>query len=671
MIVDSDKNASVGEFLRKQLDYRYQEIVEESGIDLTVAFERGYHLEKTKKGLQQLGFSRKQQQVPALVFPRFAPSGEVIPPQIKPDSPRQAESRGKTAPIKYDYPSGTPVRLSVHPRAVEMMRDRRYPLWITEGDKKGDALVSRKAVAVVLQGVACWDVPQDWEDVKLHGREVVIAFDADVMVNPNVQGELRKLSEFLRVRGARVKYVRWPDSYSGTTIGVDDFLAGGGTVEALHSLAQDAPDEDAIPVGTWMSEIEPERVEWLWDGWIPLGKVTILDGDPDRGKSMILYYLAARVTTGKPLPDGQPLEKGGALILSMEDGAADTIVPRFLAAGGDPTKAKIIGSKQPLVIPDDLDRLERAIRQTGARFVAIDPVMSFLADGVDTRSDQQVRRALQPLVDIAERTGAAIVLCRHLNKSGGGPTIYRGQGSIGFIGIVRSGLMVGKHPDQEDAFVLARAKGNLSKPPDSLAYRITGAVTSCGIPTARIEYLGTTEITADQMNAASSDEGERGRLTEAKGFLRDVLRAGPVPSKQIKKEANEADIAWRTIERAKAELKVQSYKDGDTGKWMWVLPGPPEDGGSTRQSSPRRSHDGGDGGHAPSLATPPPVAELAGINNSAPTTAENGAYLSEHRQLRHRRQSAATTDDLPTPPTPPPHSATNGGPDRRLKPEGL
>ncbi len=159
--------------LRERLDYRWREIVQESGVDTAVALERGYYLERTKTGLQRLGFTRKQQRAPAMVIPRFAPSGEEIPPQIKPDSPRLAESRGKAREVKYDYPPNTPVRLSVHQRAVPMMRDRRYPLWITEGDKKGDALVSRKAVAVVLQGVGCWRGPHDREDIRLHGREVL------------------------------------------------------------------------------------------------------------------------------------------------------------------------------------------------------------------------------------------------------------------------------------------------------------------------------------------------------------------------------------------------------------------------------------------------------------------------------------------------------------------
>ena len=656
---------SIDQSIRKQLDYRYREIVEESGVDPEVADERGYYLEKTKKGLERLGFTRTQQQVPAVVIPRFAPSGGDIRPQIKPDSPRLEESRGKVKEVKYDYPPKTPVRLSVHPRAVKMMRDRRYPLWITEGDKKGDALVSRGAVAISLQGVGCWNVPEDWEDVKLHGRDVIIAFDADVMVNPAVQGELDKLSSFLRGRGARVKYLRWPERYRDTKTGIDDYLAAGdGTMQDLRKLAEDAPDEDAIPVGTWMSDIVPERVEWLWERRIPLGKITMLDGDPGRGKSMILYDLAARVTMGMDFPDGEPVDKAGALIVSMEDGAADTIVPRFLASGGDPTRAKIIGSERPLVIPDDLDRLERAILQTKAVFVAIDPVMSFLADNVNTNSDQQVRRALQPLVDIAERTGAAIVLCRHLNKGGGAETIYRGQGSIGFIGIARSGLMAGEHPDREDTFVLAGAKGNLSQKPDSLAYRIKGVTTADGIPTATVEYLGRTEISADQMNTVRGDEGERDRLTEAKEFLRDVLRAGPVWGKQVKKEAIEADIAVRTVERAKTELKVQTYKDGETGKWMWVLPGPPEDGDEARHSSPRHSNNGGHGGHGghgPSSPTPPNMADMADSATTTTTTIENKAYISELRQLRQLRQPPPATDDPTTSPTPPTNSANVGG----------
>jgi hypothetical protein len=621
--------------LRKRLDYRYHEIVKESGIAADVALERDYYLEKAKSGLKALGFARSQQQTPAIVIPRFAPSGEEIAPQIKPDSPRIMEKDGTLREVKYESVFGAPVRLSVHPRAVKMMRDVRYPLFITEGDKKGDALVSRGAVVVVLQGVSCWNVPQDWEDIRLYGRTMIIAFDADVMINPNVQGELLKLAAFLRGRGAKVRFLQWSERYRATKTGVDDFLAAGdGTVEDLLRMAEDAPDEEAAQVGMSMADIEPEVVEWLWRRRIPKAKVTILDGDPGKGKSLILYDLAARITSGQDLPDSQPTEPAGVLIVSAEDGAADTIVPRFLAAGGDPKRARIIGSEELFLIPDHLDKLERAIRQTNASFVVIDPVMSFLSDNINSNRDQDVRRALQPLVDIARRTGAAIVICRHLNKSTGGQSIYRGQGSIGFIGIVRSGLMVGNHPERDEVFVLAGQKHNLSKPPQSLAYRITDA--SPGDETAVIKYLGTSEVTAQQMNTAPEDEGERDRLAEAKEFLRNVLRAGPVHSKQVKREAAEADIAWRTVERAKGQLKVQSYRDGETGRWMWTLSGPPEEGDEDRQA------DVGGVGGVGGLGNESKTAKdggVGGVGLFSNNNNKNKAYIGEDRQDRQDRQA--------------------------------
>src|SRR5215204_6489122 len=236
--------------LRERLDHRWREVTEESAIDPAVALERGYHLEKTKRGLERLGFKRSQQRAPAIVIPRFSPSGEPIPPQIKPDNPLVEGRNGKSRPRKYEAPAGTPVRLSVPPRAVPMMRDVQRTLYITEGDKKADALASVGECCISLQGVECWRVLEDWEEVKLYGREAVIAFDADVMVNPNVQKALRGLADFLRERGALVKYLLWPERYHGTKVGIDDYLANGGSILELRRWVRDQPDEESLQVGT-------------------------------------------------------------------------------------------------------------------------------------------------------------------------------------------------------------------------------------------------------------------------------------------------------------------------------------------------------------------------------------------------------------------------------------
>jgi putative DNA primase/helicase len=162
------------------------------------------------------------------------------------------------------------------------------------------------------------------------------------------------------------------------------------------------------------------------------------------------------------LHDGTPTEAAGAVIVSAEDGDSDTIRPRFDAAGGDPNRVLLLGDDKPFAIPGDIPRLDRAVKQLGAALVVVDPVMAFLSGNVNSNRDQDVRRALTPLKRMAERTGAAVVLVCHLNKTPGGNPLYRGGDSIGIIGAARSGMVVGKHPDDAEIRVVAGQKNNLS-----------------------------------------------------------------------------------------------------------------------------------------------------------------------------------------------------------------
>src|SRR5215213_77871 len=576
--------------LRRRLDYRWREVTEESAVDPAVAWERGYYLEKTKRGLERLGFKRSQQRAPALVIPRFSPSGEPIASQIKPDNPLVEERNGKSRPRKYETPAGTPVRLSVLLRAVLMMRDVQKTLYITEGDKKGDALASVGECCIALQGVQCWRVLEDWEEVKLYGREAVIAFDADVMVNPNVQKALQGLAAFLRERGALVKYLLWPERYRGAKTGIDDYLASGGSVWELQSWLDEHPDENAA--GTLLSDVRTEIVTWLWERRIPFGKLSVLDGDPDNGKSVLTTDLAARVTVGRNMPfETGTAVKGGVVILAAEDGIGDTIKPRFVAAGGDPSKAMILGHEDPLGIPEDLPKIERAIEAVEAKLVIIDPIMAFLGENINSNSDKDVRSALKPLKQLAERTGAAIVLVRHLNKTPGGNAMYRGGGSIGIIGSARSGLLVAAHPEDEDKRVLASVKHNLSMTLESLAYEVVPAPDHPHA--AAIRYHGVVEMKARDILKAPVEDEERSAMDEAKEFLRVTLADGPIAAKEIERDGKDAGHAWATVKRAKEALKVKSEKDGTA--WMWHLQEDPDEGpsgGGTRVgASVRQSPD--------------------------------------------------------------------------------
>jgi AAA domain/Domain of unknown function (DUF3854) len=470
-----------------------------------------------------------------------------------------------------------------------------------------------------LQGVWCWQrdgVPlQDWEDVRLWGRSVCVIFDSDVTTNPKVQTALETLVGFLRGRGARVGVAYLPDAPDGGKQGVDDFLASGKEVRDLEPFIHQGLREDLLPAGKPLSEIEPERIEWLWPRRIPRGKITVLDGDPDNGKSVLTTDLAARVTAGLDLPDGTKTEVAGVVIVSAEDGASDTIRPRFDAAGGDPNRALLLGDDEPFAIPGDIPRLERAVRQVRAALVVIDPIMAFLSGDVNSNRDQDVRRALTPLKRMAERTGIAVILVRHLNKSQGGNPLYRGGGSIGIIGAARSGMVVGPHPDSEELRVLAGQKNNLSLPPRSLAYSIETAENG----SARISYKGFSEATAAQLLRVPDDEEEKSALTEAKEFLTSELARTPVSAKAIKKSAREAEISGRTLRRAKQVLGVRSEKESD-GSWTWSLP-----------------DKGTEGGHTPNAGN---LGHVGPLGNVASPKDKNSAYVREEGQGGQEVQSS-------------------------------
>ena len=151
----SDLTSRLTDTLRERLQYPHHRrmLLEESGISPAVVAERGYHTARTKAELARLGFSKPQQREPALVVPMYSPSGELVTPQIRPDAPRKND---KGRPIKYETPAGSPIHLDVHPSQTERVLDSSVPLWITEGVKKADSLVSRGQCAVALQGVWCW-----------------------------------------------------------------------------------------------------------------------------------------------------------------------------------------------------------------------------------------------------------------------------------------------------------------------------------------------------------------------------------------------------------------------------------------------------------------------------------------------------------------------------------
>jgi hypothetical protein len=363
---------------------------------------------------------------------------------------------------------------------------------------------------------------------------------------------------------------RWAARKEGGRPYVDERLRAEG--ETAEAEPASAAASRAVLIS--LESVTPERVSWLWEGFIPLGKLTVIDGDPGLGKSTLSCDLAARVSTGRLMPDGTPGILGGVVLLSAEDGLSDTICPRLMAAGADLSRIVFLrgmrtdhGERLP-EIPCDLAALEQAIRESGALLVVVDPVMAFLGGDVNAHRDQDVRRALAPLARLAERTGAAIVVLRHLNKTAGTAAIYRGGGSIAIAGAARSVLLVANDPEDEDRRVLASIKANLATEPNSLSFRVVGAENGAAV----IEWLGQSEHSASTLIAAPADGPERASAKEARQFLSGFLQDGPRTSKETLAAARAAGISPKQLERARQTLGVRPRRRGFQGAFEYTLP---------------------------------------------------------------------------------------------------
>lgn len=314
-----------------------------------------------------------------------------------------------------------------------------------------------------------------------------------------------------------------------------------------------------------MSHIERKPIQWLWDGRIPLGKLTILDGEPGLGKSTLVCELAACISTGRLLPGQTVPLIGDVLLLNAEDAADDTIKPRLEAAGAD--LARVHVHTGLLKIPDDLHKLEEIVNAYPIRLIVIDPLMAYLAR--NSHKDQDVRQALTPLAQLAQRHNIAVLIVRHLNKRTDASALHRGGGSIGIIGAARSGLLLGVDPDDPQKRILAVSKSNLAKTPNSLRL----ALCSVG-DTAKIEWLGECNQDADQLVGPRESEEARSALADAGDFLRQALSDGALQQSKLLELANAEGIKPGTLKRAKRQLAIASIKlPGQRGEWTWALPG--------------------------------------------------------------------------------------------------
>lgn len=343
-----------------------------------------------------------------------------------------------------------------------------------------------------------------------------------------------------------------------------------------------------------LSSVEMEPVTWLWSGYLPLGKLVMLDGYPGQGKSAAMLDVAARGSRGRKMPDGSRgdvKETWETLILTYEDDAADTLRPRIEAAEGDPRRIRYVkgiayeGEPDLLAptLPQDLNALGRALdARPDTRLVIIDPLVASLSGKIDSHRDQDTRRVTAQLARIASERNVCIVGIRHFRKQTDGNSITAGGGSIGFIGQARVGLVIDQNPDEDSQSVLAVSKSNVGAKPASLAFTKESATVAGAsgeaITTLKLTWCGTTPHTADGMlqSRAQNAEGDQHDKNEVDRWLRRLLRDedGHVDRAAVLKAARASGYPERTIANAAKRVGVRSKSKGFgvNKRAVWSLP---------------------------------------------------------------------------------------------------
>lgn len=383
---------------------------------------------------------------------------------------------------------------------------------------------------------------------------------------------------------------------------LDDWAKQGAKIKGLEAqLAHrvERAGRDDIPLEiklTRASKIPLQPIDWLWPGYLAQRKLQLLAGPPGAGKSTIAFSFAATVSRGGTWPDGTQAAVGNVLIWSGEDDAADTIVPRLKAAGADLDRIFIVGdagtgkNARAFDPAQDIPALELAASEVGgASFLIVDPVVSAVMG--DSHKNTEVRRALQPLVDLGARLGAAVLGISHFSKgTAGRDPVERVTGSVAFGAIARIVLVTAKG---DDGRLLARAKSNIG--PDGGGFAYTLEQTECdGIETSIARWGDVLDGTAQEL-LNSAELATDSPRADAHDWLEDLLSGAPVAVKTIKAEATAAGLSWRTIERAKSDVgviaeRVSAGNDG-RGFWTWRI-GKAATGVNGNTANPYRNYGG-------------------------------------------------------------------------------
>ena len=333
------------------------------------------------------------------------------------------------------------------------------------------------------------------------------------------------------------------------------------------------------PVLTCMADVEPRSISWLWQGRIPLGRISLLVGRPGEGKSFLTTDMAARVTTGTPWPDGALCPMGSVILISAEDDPGDTIRPRLDAHHTDVRRVHQLTAvrrvddaghqHERMVTLADVDAIETVLKRLhDCKLIVVDPIGSFLGGKTDAHRDNEVRSVLAPIALLAEKYGPAVLVLAHRRKSVGESADDSALGSRAFTGIARAVWHLSRDPENKTRRLLLPGKNNLADEGDGLAFSIGGEPPRLWWEDSPVAMSADQGLAVEQ--AAHKPGPDADAQNAAVAWLDTALAGGPRLAKELTDEwINGEGGAKRTLECARQALGVEAYRPENPGPWFW------------------------------------------------------------------------------------------------------
>ncbi|MCW1965158.1 AAA family ATPase [Polynucleobacter sp.] len=461
---------------------------------------------------------------------------------------------------------------------LPLIKDAEIIFWV-EGEKKVEALVELGLVATTSGGATSHE-GADFEP--LRGKSVVIWADFDEAGKVHAKAVKTILEgidcdvALIDVEGLKLPpkgdVVDWIELNPSAT--KEDVLA-------LPKLPKEPKVEHGV-VLLKASDLSPQPINWIWNGWVAGGKFHLLGGVAGTGKTTISLALASSISNGGRFPDGTRSPSGNVVVWTGEDDISDTLTPRLMAMGANLDKVHfvqgVIGEdgEQPFNPSTDMPILQQAISKVGdVKLLIIDPIVSVVKG--DSHKNAEVRKDLAPLIQMAESMGFAIIGITHFSKgTSGREPIERITGSLAFGAVARVVLVASKSKsdDGEDVRIFLRAKSNIGADNGGFEYSLEQATTEGGIETSRVLWGEAIEGSARELLVDAEDDSDGGSMAECMQFLSSILSDGEMPAQEVKKDCIGAGHSISTMNRAKKKLGIEAKKIG-IGRgsyWVWEMP---------------------------------------------------------------------------------------------------